>query len=172
MNRLLLAAALTALAGPAGAEVSDRSENGFSLIYERVVTASDEGILSAIERPAAWWSDAHTYSGSAANMSLDLRPGGCWCETLPGGGVKHAETVLVWPEQRLVRFNAPLGPLQSTGADAVLTMSWAEVDGQAGRTLKWTFVVAAPGAGAMADAIDGVIGEQFDRLAGYLSEDG
>lgn len=169
MKRLLLAAALSLVAGSAAAEVMNRSENGFSLTYERPVTASSDAVLAAIARPAAWWSDAHTYSGAAANISVDLRPGGCWCEALPGGGVKHAEAVLVWPEQRMVRFDAPFGPLQSIGADAVLTMTWTDATDGSGRTLKWTFVVAGPGAGAMADAIDGVMAEQFGRLADHLS---
>ncbi len=38
-----------------------------------------------------WWSDAHTYSGKASNLTLRNEPGGCFCETLPGGGfVRHA----------------------------------------------------------------------------------
>ena len=168
MVRLLLAVLLSASATSASAEVSNRSENGFTLSYERSVTASDAAILAAIGRPAAWWSDAHTYSGSASNISLDLRPGGCWCEALPGGGVKHAEAVLVWPERRLVRFDAPFGPLQSIGADAVLTMTWTEADAGADRRLKWLFVVSGPGAGAMADPVDGVIAQQFGRLADHL----
>ena len=171
MKRLLLAVVLSLAAGAASAEVSSRSENGFSLTYERPVTASAEAVLEAVGRPAAWWSDAHTYSGSAANITVDLRPGGCWCEALPGGGVKHAEAVLVWPEQRMVRFDAPFGPLQSIGADAVLTVTWAEADDGAARTLKWSFVVTGPGAGTMADPIDGVIGQQFGRLADHLSAD-
>lgn len=171
MKRLLLAAILSASASAASAEVTDRSENGFTLSYERAVTASDAAILAGIGRPSAWWSDAHTYSGSASNITLDLRSGGCWCEALPGGGVKHGEAVLVWPERRMVRFDAPFGPLQSIGADAVLTMTWSEADGGVSRMLKWTFVVAGPGAGAMADPIDGVIGEQFGRLADHLSAD-
>ena len=172
MKRLLLAAALSTMAVPVSAEVRDRSENGFTLSYERALTASDAAILEAIGRPAAWWSDAHTYSGSAANISLDLRPGGCWCEALPGGGVKHAEAVLVWPERRMIRFDAPFGPLQSIGADAVLTMTWAEAADGPARTLKWSFVVTGPGAGAMAEAIDGVMSEQFGRLAAHLSAGG
>lgn len=168
MKQLLLAVAVAAaLAGPAAAEVTARSADGFTLTYERPVTATAEAVLAAIAQPAAWWGDAHTYSGSAANLRIDLRPGGCWCETLPGGGVKHGEAVLIWPEQRMVRFDAPLGPLQSIGADAVLTMSWAEADG--GRVLKWTFAVAGPGAGAMADPVDAVMAEQFGRLADHLS---
>lgn len=169
MKRLLLAAALSAAAAPVSAEVTGRSETGFTLSHERAVAASDAAILEAIGRPAVWWSDAHTYSGSASNISVDLRPGGCWCEALPDGGVKHAEVVLVWPGRRMVRFDAPFGPLQSIGADAVLTMTWAGAEDGAGRTLKWTFVVSGPGAGAMADAVDGVMAEQFGRLADHLS---
>lgn len=172
MPRSLLAAPLLALAlsaAPAAAEVVSRSETGFSLNFERSVTASPEAILAAVGRPGAWWSDSHTYSGSASNITLDLTPGGCWCEALPSGGVKHAETVLVWPERRMVRFDAPFGPLQATGANAVLTMSWSEADGGAARSLKWTFVVEGAGAGAMAEVIDGVIGAQFQRLADHLA---
>lgn len=170
LRTLLCGLAVAVSATPAAAEVIARSDNGFSLAYERPVTASSDAVLAAIGRPAAWWSDAHTWSGSAANISLDLQPGGCWCEALPGGGVKHAEAVLVWPERRMIRFDAPFGPLQSIGADAVLTMTWAETDGGASRILKWTFVVTGPGAGAMADAIDGVMSEQFSRLAAHLDE--
>ena len=167
MRHLLLAAVLAAVAGPAAAEVKARSADSFTLGYERPVTASAEAVLEAIGRPAAWWSDSHTYSGDADNITVDLRPGGCWCEALPGGGVKHAEAVLVWPEQRMVMFEAPFGPLQSIGADAVLTMTWADAEG-GGRVLKWTFSVSGPGAGAMADPVDGVMAEQFGRLADHL----
>jgi len=167
MKLLLIVAALAAAAGPAAAEVTARSADAFTLTYEQPVTASAEAVLEAIGRPAAWWSDAHTYSGSASNITVDLRPGGCWCEALPGGGVKHGEAVLVWPEQRMVRFDAPFGPLQSIGADAVLTMTWVDDEG-GGRILKWSFVVTGPGVGAMADPVDGVLAEQFERLANHL----
>ena len=170
MKRLSLAvAALSLVAGSASAEVASRTDDSFTLTYERRVTASTDAVFAALGRPADWWSDAHTYSGAAANITVDLRPGGCWCEALPGGGVKHAEAVLVWPEQRMVRFDAPFGPLQSIGADAVLTMSWADAEGGAARTLKWTFVVAAPGAGPLADPVDAVMAEQFGRLADHLT---
>ncbi|HZV83363.1 MAG TPA: hypothetical protein VFF48_00085 [Brevundimonas sp.] len=172
MIRALLAslgAVLTLSPAPAAAEVVSRSETGFSLSFEQPVTASPEAILAAVGRPGAWWSDAHTYSGSASNIRLDLTPGGCWCEALPDGGVKHGETVLVWPERRMVRFNAPFGPLQATDAKAVLTMSWADPRDGAARSLKWTFVVEGAGTGAMADVIDGVIAEQFRRLAEHFT---
>ena len=157
-------------AGPASAEITARTETGFTLTYSRSVTAPPEAVWGAVTRPADWWSDAHTYSGSASNIRLEPTPGGCWCEDLPGGGVKHGEIVLAWPERRLLRVDAPFGPLQSLGADAVLTMTWTDPAGAAQRELRWTFTVQGPGVGAMAEAIDSVIGEQFGRLADNLDD--
>jgi hypothetical protein len=177
MKRLLLfaglaAASLAALAGPAAAEVASRSDTGFSLTFERPVTASPEAILAAVGRPSAWWSDAHTYSGSASNLTVVMQPGGCWCEALPGGGVKHAETLMVWPGERMVMFEAPFGPLRGLGADALLIMRWSYPEGEAPRTLRWSFTVHGPGTGALADAVDEVTAEQFNRLVDHLSAGG
>ncbi|MFO0413824.1 MAG: ATPase [bacterium] len=150
------------------AEVRARTDNGFTLGYERPVRAGSDTVLETVAMPSGWWSSDHTYSGDAANIRLDMIPGGCWCEAVPGGGVKHAEVVMVWPGRRMVRFDAPFGPLQGMGADAVLTMTWADPPEGGERVLRWTFVVNGPGTGAMADAIDGVMTEQFRRLGDRL----
>jgi hypothetical protein len=160
--------ALAMLATTAAAEVRARTDNGFTLAFERPVRVAPETVLEAVAMPAGWWSSAHTYSGDAANIRLDLIPGGCWCEALPGGGVKHAEVVLVMPERRMVRFDAPFGPLQGMGADAVLTMTWSDPPEGGERLLKWSYVVNGPGTGAMADVIDSVMTEQFRRLGDRL----
>ena len=150
------------------AEVRARTDNGFTLGYERPVRAGPDTVLETVAMPSGWWSSDHTYSGDAANIRLDMIPGGCWCEALPGGGVKHAEVVMVWPGRRMVRFDAPFGPLQGMGADAVLTMTWSDPPDGGERVLRWTFVVSGPGTGAMADVIDGVMTEQFRRLGDRL----
>jgi hypothetical protein len=150
------------------AEVRARTDNGFTLGYERPVRAAPDRVLETVAMPSGWWSSDHTYSGDAANIRLDMIPGGCWCEALPGGGVKHAEVVMVWPGRRMVRFDAPFGPLQGMGADAVLTMTWSDPPEGGERMLRWTFVVNGPGTGAMADVIDGVMTEQFRRLGDRL----
>ena len=70
----------------------------------------------------------------------------------------------------MVRFEAPFGPLQGMTTNALLTMTWADApDG--GRLLKWSFVVSGLGTGALADPVDAVLGEQFNRLAGHLQSD-
>jgi hypothetical protein len=159
---------LALFATGASAEVRARTDNGFTLGYERPVRAGPDTVLETVAMPSGWWSSDHTYSGDAANIRLDMIPGGCWCEALPGGGVKHAEVVMVWPGRRMVRFDAPFGPLQGMGADAVLTMTWSDPPDGGERVLRWTFVVSGPGTGAMADAIDGVMTEQFRRLGDRL----
>lgn len=169
IRSVVAALALVCAATPAAAEVASKTDDGFSLTYEQRVEASPDAILAALGRPAGWWSDAHTYSGSASNIAIDMQPGGCWCEALPGGGVKHGEVLLVWPEQRQIRFAAPFGPLQSMGADAILTTSWAEVDEGNARLLKWTFFVRGYQTGAVAEAVDGVMAEQFGRLVAHLN---
>ncbi|MFN7621462.1 MAG: hypothetical protein ACK5RN_15265 [bacterium] len=159
---------LALFATGASAEVRARTDNGFTLGYERPVRAGPDTVLETVAMPSGWWSSDHTYSGDAANIRLDMIPGGCWCEALPGGGVKHAEVVMVWPGRRMVRFDAPFGPLQGMGADAVLTMTWSDPPEGGERVLRWTFVVSGPGTGAMADVIDGVMTEQFRRLGDRL----
>ena len=169
MFRILSTGLMLALfATSVSAEVRARTDNSFTLGYERPVRAAPETVLEAVSMPAGWWSSDHTYSGDAAKIRLDMIPGGCWCEALPDGGVKHAEVVMVWPERRMVRFDAPFGPLQGMGADAVLTMTWADPPEGGERVLRWTFVVNGPGTGAMADVIDGVMTEQFRRLGDRL----
>ena len=37
-------------------------------------------------------------------MTLTLKPGGCFCEALPGGGVQHGVVIMAWPAQGLVRL--------------------------------------------------------------------
>lgn len=159
---------LALFATGASAEVRARTDNGFTLGYERPVRAGPDTVLETVAMPSGWWSSDHTYSGDAANIRLDMIPGGCWCEALPGGGVKHAEVVMVWPGRRMVRFDAPFGPLQGMGAEAVLTMTWSDPPDGGERVLRWTFVVSGPGTGAMADVIDGVMTEQFRRLGDRL----
>jgi hypothetical protein len=109
MNRLwrrmiapALASAIAILAGPAICEVVD-AETGGSPCVRATIAASPAKVWQAMSHPGAWWDPAHTYSGASANLSLDLRPGGYWQETLPDGGVIHMVVVNVEPG-RLLRL--------------------------------------------------------------------
>lgn len=165
----LAAAVAVLIATPAVAEIQSRSDNGFTLTFSQRVAAAPDAIYGRIGDVGSWWSGEHSYSGRAANLSLELKPGGCWCEALPGGGVKHAEVVLAWPAQRMLRLDAPFGPLQDTAGLAILTMTWKEAEGGGARTLNWTYRVEGTGVGRFAEAVHGVMQTQFANLTARLN---
>lgn len=166
MLRPLLAAAVLALcATPASAEVVARTADSFTLRYAVGAEIAPEDIPGALEALPKWWDSAHTYSGSAANLSLDLTPGGCWCEKLADGtDFDHGRTVSVTPDSFV--FNAPFGPLRGKTTKAELTVTWPGAN--RGWTPTWTMVVEGPGIGAMADGVDGVMGAGYQRWLHYL----
>jgi uncharacterized protein YndB with AHSA1/START domain len=118
-----LAAALLAMqCAAARAEIVDQQANGFSLQEHETIAATPDKIWAELIQPAHWWSSAHTISGDAKNMTLEVRAGGCWCETLKdGGSVLHMTVVQVRPGL-LLRMRGALGPFQSTGMDGAMNI--------------------------------------------------
>ena len=160
---LVLLGALAVLA-PARAEITQSGPSGFSSDHAEAVDASPEAVWKAILALPTWWSDAHTYSGKASNLTLEPRAGGCWCEAWDGGSVQHARVVLVLPG-RVLRLHGGLGPLQDLPVEGVLNIA---VGVREGRTrLRMLYRVAgAPDLGLekLAAPVDGVMGAQFRRL--------
>ena len=68
---VLMAGALVAT--PAAAEVKSASENGFELVIAETIKAPPEKLWSAMTAPSRWWSKDHSWSGDAANFSLDAK---------------------------------------------------------------------------------------------------
>ena len=170
MTQLLIAAALTLTAATSSqAEVVDAQPNGFEVKRVAVLNAPADKVYAALAQPSQWWSKDHTWSGSAANLSLAPMAGGCFCEKLPNGGsVMHMTVVYAQPGQGLRLFGA-LGPLQMSGAAGHLGWSLAEKDGKT--TLTQTYDVGGymkGGLDKIAPVVDGVLNEQFDRLKAYV----
>ena len=94
------ASLLLSLPPPAIAAVVDSAPGGFTLRLEAVTAAAPGRTWDSLLRIGEWWSGAHTYSGRAANMTLELRAGGCFCERWPGGEIEHMRVALAWPEKR------------------------------------------------------------------------
>jgi uncharacterized protein YndB with AHSA1/START domain len=163
MKRVVLFAAI--LSAPASAAVVADNPAGFAIEHETIIAATPARVYAALGRPAAWWSNSHSWSGNASNLSLDLRPGGCFCEQLPGGGgVEHARVVMAWPG-KLLRLSGALGPLQSEALAATLT--WELKPAAGGTAVKLTYVVAGfarTTRAALPGAVDGVLGEQLAGL--------
>ncbi len=167
----VLGAALAAscIVGAHGA-VTDVTSNGFTLKESAEISATSDKIYAALIRPSRWWGKDHTFSGNAANLTLDARAGGCFCEKLPGGGsVLHLSVVYAAPGEAL-RLTGLLGPFQSIAGNGVMT--WTITPGKNGKRLEMTYQVAgyanAPATGRSyadwAKAADAVLSEQVVRL--------
>lgn len=168
-----LIAAWLALAPAASAEVASRSPSSFLLQGEAEVAASPAQVWRDLQRIERWWSSAHTYSGDAANLRLDARAGGCWCERWGNRqSVEHARVVLVMESEgvRTLRVLGGLGPLQEMGVTGVLTFTVAPHPN--GAKITFTYRVSGDPSlnlEALAPFVDNVMVEQFGRLVRYTS---
>jgi len=152
-------------ASPAAAEIISRSENAFTLRFEGETRLGPDGVADAFSQVQQWWDPAHSYTGDAANLSLDLVPGGCWCEAMPDGSrFDHGRVEAVALGE--VRLHAPFGPLRTMATRAELVVTYALVDGVV--LPSWTFIVEGPGVGALAEPVDGVIGGGFARWIAHM----
>ena len=151
--------------GQASAEVVSIGGNGFEIRATAHTVAPPDKVYAALLLPAHWWSSDHTFSGSAANLVLDARAGGCWCETLPGGGsVEHLRVVYVSPGKTL-RLRGALGPFQ--GLAVAGAMTWTLKSVADGTDISLTYSVggyAKDGFDELSKMTDHVLGEQLERL--------
>ena len=155
------------------ADVAGKAPQGFTVRIAVDVAAPPARVYQALtERIGSWWDKDHTYSGNAANLSIDARPGGCFCERLPGsGGVAHMTVIYAEPG-KLLRLSGGLGPLQDVAVSGVMSWKLSEAGGKT--TIEVTYKVSgyAPGeqgVGALAAPVDAVLSAQVRRLAEFVS---
>ncbi len=155
---------------PADAKVQSVSEHGFAVEESVIVKASPERVYAALGKIGAWWDSAHSWSGSAANMTLALRVGGCFCERLPkdNGMVEHGRVIFAHPG-RVLRLSALLGPMQMEGVAGRLSWTLSPADG--GTKVTSAYVVGGylrMGALQIAPLVDGVMKSQLERLKAFV----
>ena len=154
--------------GDAVAATSDVSPTGFLVTVRHDVKATPHRLYEALGEIDKWWNGKHSWSGRASNLSLTKQAGGCFCERWGQNSVEHARVVHAF-EERMLRLEGSLGPLQALAASAVLTFSIAPRDG--GATLVVTYRVSGSetaGLQQLAAPVDRVIGEQARRLVSYV----
>src|SRR3954464_7238148 len=125
----------------ASAEVADSSTNGFTVKTSVTIQSSpDEVYRRLVHNIGDWWNPQHTLSGEAHNLTIDEKPMGCFCETLPGqGGVRHME-VLRFVQGKILVLSGGIGPLQPFAAAATMTIQL--YPGETGTTVEVTYAVA------------------------------
>ena len=153
----------------ASAAVVAAQAGGFEVVEHVHIAAPPAKVWTAIGQVGSWWSSEHTYSQSAANLSLKTELGGCFCERWSGGAFGHAIVVAVMPE-RMLRLDGALGPLGSLGVVGHLTFA-LKPEAQ-GTDLKLTYDVGGwskDGLDKMAAPVDQVLDQQVDRLSRYVT---
>jgi uncharacterized protein YndB with AHSA1/START domain len=158
------------LAAPARGEVTDTNAGGFSVRNAATINASPAKVYTALtEKIGAWWDPAHTFSHDSRNLSVDAKPGGCFCERLPeGGGVQHMSVVYASPG-KLLRLTGAIGPLQE--AALVGTMTWKLSQTGTATTVELVYTVGGFRAGGFRDiptVVDGVLRGQLTRLKAFV----
>jgi uncharacterized protein YndB with AHSA1/START domain len=146
MRTLALLVVWMSFGAPAAAEVIDSTVNGFAVRNVAQIAAHPSRVYStAASLVSRWWNPAHTFSSNSANLSLDARPGGCFCESVANGGVVHLTVVSVVAQQE-VRFSG-------------------------GTQFEWTYTVGGympGGLAAIAPAVDAVLADQLNRLKRFV----
>lgn len=177
-----LTAGLCSLAVPASAEVVQKSDTGFVVRVTGEVAASPAEAWKAFTTPSGWWSGVHTFSGSAANLTLDPTANGCFCERLPvpkdaaagqkPGSVMHMRVLYAEP-YRALRLTGGLGPLQSEAINGTMTVTFKPIDGPGGKGTRilWEYVVGGfmrYKTDVISGAVDKVLAEQLGGLTKLL----
>ncbi len=165
LEQALIALLGSALLVPeARSEIISSSETHFVLRHEATSLLPPSTIWERLVQPADWWHPEHTYSGDAKNLSLDLQAGGLWREDWKGHSVQHGRVLFVDPE-KVLRLEAPFGPLQGSGAYTVWTITISATE--SGSTVVFDeAAMAAPSArlDQLASAVDFVKSEALRRL--------
>lgn len=161
---------LSSLGAPSMAEVVSISSNGFQVRHEVQLNIPPEEAYELLVNVGSWWNPSHTYTHNTKNLSIDARPGGCFCEKYHnGGGVQHMSVVHAAPGKAL-RMAGALGPMQAHGLAG--SMSWDFIaqkpadNNQALSKLVLTYSVGGYMTGSfdkMAPMVNGMLGEQITR---------
>lgn len=164
--RYVCAMLCAALASPALAEVVASSDMHYVLRHEARSAEPPATVWQRLIHPERWWSPAHTFSGDAAHLRLDPQAGGVWREDWKGGSIAHG-TVLAAMKDKMLRLDAPFGPLAGVGAHVVWTIT-LHLDGE-GTRVQFDEVASGPPSANLAQlaaAVDGVKAEAMRRLTG------
>lgn len=167
--RCLLIMASLAWSAVGRGDVVSRGDHGFQLRIEVIVAAPPEQVFEAlVNRVGAWWDPAHTFGGDASRLSIDARPGGCFCEQLSGGAVQHL-VVSYADRGRQLRLLGGLGPLQELGVGGALSFSLTSSEEVTAVVVTYNVSGFFPeGTADWAPAVDCVVTEQVQRLKAHV----
>ena len=170
LSTIVTAALVISLSPSTHADVVAKSAAGFVSKHVLTISASPARVFRALtEDVGRWWNPEHSYSGAAANFSLDARAGGCFCERLKNGSVAHMAVVFIERDSTL-RMIGGLGPLQAMAVAGSMTFTLAAADG-GGTRLEYEYAVGGyspDGLQGLAEPVDRVQLGQLQRLQRFI----
>lgn len=163
--RLALLIPALLLGPPASAEVLSADAHDFEISQSVNLVIPQPKALAAFGQIGQWWNKEHTYSGDAARMVLQMRPGGCLCESFAdGGGIEHMRVAYVQPGERIV-LTGSLGPLLYEATTGVMDVKVERIAGGSRVTMNYRVAGFAKGNGVeLAPQVDQVLGDQMKRF--------
>ena len=167
--RVFVIPALLTFVAIAHAEVKQAAADSFLVAFSEPVTATPAKVYADIAQIQHWWSDQHTWSGKAANLSLAPTAGGCFCERWKGGSVEHGHVVMAL-QDKLLRLDTALEPLQEFALKGLLSFRIKSGDdGATELTVEYRVNGASTsGLDTFAPQVDEVLGVQVARLVRYI----
>jgi len=120
-REILLGASIILAAPNVFAEVVSSSPEHYELRHEASSSMAPEDLWKKLSRPSVWWHPDHTYSGDSSNLVLELKAGGHWREQWGENSVLHG-VVLNVDKGKILRLDAPFGPLQGMAVNVVWTI--------------------------------------------------
>lgn len=168
MRALALALFLAAAPIPASAGVRATAADGFTIVHEAFVARPPAQQWAALIDWGGWWPDAHSYSGKASNMELEIEADGELEEEWDGGVVLHG-SVLQAQTDKLLRLSAAFGPLQALPVNGVLDVA-LKPEG-AGTRVVMTYRIGGPASldtGRLSAPVDAMLAEAFARLIRHV----
>ena len=165
-GHVVVATALVMLLSASAHSAPQVTPTGFVVKLEVNINAPAAKVYDAlVGQIGSWWNSEHTYSHDSKNLSIDARPGGCFCEKLPnGGGIEHLRVVYLAPPQ-IVRFSGALGPLQASGIAG--SMTWKLTSASDNTHIELSYSVGGfiqGGFDKIAPAVESMLNEQLNRL--------
>jgi hypothetical protein len=151
------------------ADVAESSPSGFILRIEQRIPVAPAQSYQRFAEPSKWWSKDHSWSGSAMNFSIQLKPGGCFCEEWDKGFVEHGRMITaIKPD--IIIMDAAFGPLQRMGLKGTAIAEFKAKEGETMLTLSYHVLGSAnQNLDKLAPVVDQVLTEQVDRLAKSLA---
>jgi uncharacterized protein YndB with AHSA1/START domain len=166
--QLLRLQALICCAPLVHAETRNVTAGGFEVVVRREVAAGKAEVFQAIGQIHRWWLSAHTWSGSADNLTLHLDAGGCFCERWGKGSAEHGRVIYIEAD-RVLRLRAALGPFLSMPVNAVLSFELAAAGDKTALQVTYSVAGAGQNLAPLARPVDDVITQQVDRLARFVA---